>query len=191
MNNRWKNTFANVWLCLLAFRLNGAEPTSQPPKAGDLAVDFNLKTLADQPVSLGKLTKDQSVVLIVLRGWPGYQCPLCTRQVKEFADLVKQFQNAKATVVMVYPGPASELKAHAKEFLASKAWPPEFVFLIDPDYSFTRAYGLRWDAPKETAYPSTFIIDTNRKVRFAVVSKSHGGRTKAADVLKELAQLKP
>lgn len=50
-------------------------------------------------------------------------------------------------------------------------------------------YGLRWDAPDETAYPSTFVIDETRSVRFAKVSRTHGGRTKAAAVLAEVKQL--
>jgi hypothetical protein len=58
---------------------------------------------------------------------------------------------------------------------------------MDPDYKFTNAYRLRWDAPRETAYPSTFVIDRERKVRFAKVSKTHGGRATASEVLKALA----
>lgn len=46
--------------------------------------------------------------------------------------------------------------------------------------------GLRWDAMNETAYPSAFIIGQDGKVRLAHVSKTHGGRLKALDVLKSL-----
>ncbi|MGH7956231.1 MAG: hypothetical protein ACREH8_04380, partial [Opitutaceae bacterium] len=52
------------------------------------------------------------------------------------------------------------------------------------------AYGLRWEAPKETAYPSTFIIDRANRVRFAHVSKTHGNRVSAAAALETLATLK-
>jgi alkyl hydroperoxide reductase subunit AhpC len=62
--------------------------------------------------------------------------------------------------------------------------------VIDPDYSFTRAYGLRWDAKGETAYPSTFIIDKHQKVRFGHISKEHGDRVSAATALKEPNGLK-
>jgi hypothetical protein len=60
---------------------------------------------------------------------------------------------------------------------------------VDPDLAFVRSYNLRWDAPRETAYPSTFVIGRSGKVRFATVSRSHGGRAKAADVLKALQDL--
>ena len=51
------------------------------------------------------------------------------------------------------------------------------------------AYGLRWDAPSETAYPATFVIDRSGTVRFAQISRVHGGRTPAADVLAALVAL--
>ena len=92
---------------------------------------------------------------------------------------------------MVYPGPAEDLKAHAKEFLEMKGkqWPKDFTFVLDPDYTMVNAYGLRWDAPRETAYPSTFVLDKNGVVRFEKISHSHGGRAKAADVLEQLKDL--
>ena len=43
-----------------------------------------------------------------------------------------------------------------------------------------------WDAPRETAYPSTFVIDQGGVIRFAKVSKSHGGRAATGEVLKAL-----
>jgi O-acetyl-ADP-ribose deacetylase (regulator of RNase III) len=33
--------------------------------------------------------------------------------------------------------------------------PSNIVLVTDPDYTVTNLYGLRWDAPHETAYPST------------------------------------
>jgi thioredoxin-dependent peroxiredoxin len=156
------------------------------PTIGQLAPGFALNTLAGESVKLDALTSQSRVVLIVLRGFPGYQCPLCTRQVNEFVARAKDFSAKGVRVVMVYPGPATQLQARAKEFLASKDWPAEFVFLLDPDYTFTNAYELRWDVPKETAYPSTFIIERDGKVTFSKTSKSHGGRTTAAEVLGKL-----
>ena len=87
-----------------------------------------------------------------------------------------------------YPGPADDLKAHATEFKSSKGreWPKEFLYVLDPAYSMINAYGLRWDAPRETAYPSTFVLERGRVIHFAKISRSHGDRTTAADVLAEL-----
>jgi thioredoxin-dependent peroxiredoxin len=156
------------------------------PKVGDMASDFTLKTLDDQSVRLSDLTAKSQVVLVVLRGWPGYQCPYCTKQAHDYVNNAEKLKAAGVQVVMVYPGPADDLKAHATEFLGNKEWPKDFLFVLDPDYSFTKSYGLRWNAPKETAYPSTFIISKEGKVTFAHVSKQHGDRVGSDAVLKAL-----
>ena len=83
----------------------------------------------------------------------------------------------------------NDLVAHAKDFVAGKDMPAGFRVLTDPGYVFTVAYGLRWDAPSETAYPATFVIDRSGIVRFAQVSRAHGGRTPVADVLNALSVL--
>src|SRR5262245_31825753 len=159
------------------------------PKLGEKAPPFALLDLDGQRVTLaGELTHGP-VVLVLLRGWPGYQCPFCTRQFADFLGHAPAFEAAGARVVWVYPGPSDSVQQHAREFLASRALPANFRVATDPDYGFTNAYGLRWDAPQETAYPATFVIDRGAIVRFAQVSIGHDGRALAADVLKALAQL--
>ena len=158
------------------------------PKVGESAPAFALKSLDSEHVRLADLTARGNVVLVVLRGWPGYQCPICDRQVNEFITARAGFAEAKVQLVFVYPGPAADLEAHAAEFRTMKGreWPAEYRYLLDPDYTLVNAYGLRWDAPRETAYPSTFIIDAKGTVRFEKISHTHGDRTKAADVLAEV-----
>lgn len=172
----------------LAFTACAMHATT-PPQVGEAAPEFTLNTLDGKTVALKDLTAKQRIVLVVLRGWPGYQCPVCTKQVHDFVTKADEF-SGKATVLMVYPGRAEKLKEHAEEFLKNKGWPKEFILLNDPDYTFTKTYGLRWDAPGETAYPSTFIVDKAGKVRFAKVSKDHGGRASAAEALKALESVK-
>lgn len=178
---------ATFLTCATPFALNAAEI----PKVGDKAPDFSLKTLDDQTVKLSELTTKGNVVLVVLRGWPGYQCPICDRQVQDFIKIKSDFAQAKSQIVFVYPGPADDLKAHAQEFKnwKNKQWPGEFLFVLDPNYTLVNAYGLRWDAPKETAYPSTFVADQKGVIRFAKISHSHGDRTKATDILAEAKKL--
>ena len=159
---------------------------AEPPKVGETAPDFELKALDDSTVKLSALTKNGTVVLVVLRGFPGYQCPLCTKQVGDLIGKAKQFEAAKAQVVMVYPGDAEGLKPHAEEFIKNKNMPKSYRLVVDPDYQFLEKYGLRWNAPSETSYPSTFVIDRKRKVLFAKVSKSHGDRARTADIQKAM-----
>lgn len=168
------------------FLAAGLAAVAAPPVVGDKAPDFALQSLRGQTVRLSQLTARGPVALIVLRGFPGYQCPICNRQVHEFLGEAKAFAGAGAQVVMIYPGPGQDLRSRAEEFTADKTFPDHFNLLLDPDYQFTNLYQLRWDAPKETAYPSTFLIDRRGLVFFAKISNSHGGRTTAVEVLDAL-----
>lgn len=181
----------NAGLAFAALAVVATAQAMTTPKVGETAPDFTVRTLEQKPVELSVLTAQGPVVLVVLRGWPGYQCPLCTRQVQDYIAQAAKFKERGAQVVMIYPGPAEQLEARAGEFLKNKDWPAEFVFATDPGYGFTNRYSLRWDAKKETAYPSTFVIDREGRVRFAYVSKSHGDRVSAARVLAALDDFQP
>lgn len=83
-------------------------------------------------------------------------------------------------------GQAEGTRQRARE---GEGLPAHFTLVLDPDYTFTNPYGLRWDAKNETAYPSMFVLDGKRKVTF---SKTHGGRAKTEEVLKAiLAKSRP
>ena len=156
------------------------------PATGGKAPDFTLSTPEGVAVSLHDLTAKGPVVLVVLRGYPGYQCPYCQRQAHDFMENSGKFAQDGAQVLLVYPGPPADLGQRAKEFMDKQTLPANFHLVIDPDYAFTNQYGLRWDAPHETAYPSTFLIDPKGVIFFSKTSHTHGDRTTAAEILPEL-----
>ncbi|MGE3314328.1 MAG: peroxiredoxin family protein [Planctomycetaceae bacterium] len=173
----------------LAISVGVAAEPDEPkrPAVGDAAADFELATVdGKEKIKLTEQLKKGPVVLLVLRGFPGYQCPLCTAQIGKFLNRSKAFAKANATVVMIYPGPADGLKSHAEDFVRGKTLPDNFLLLLDPDYKFTNSYHLRWDAKNETAYPSTFVIGQDGKIRFAKISMKHGGRSSPDEVLKAI-----
>lgn len=160
---------------------------AQTPDVGQKAPVFTLSTPDGHPLSLPELTRTGTVVLVVLRGYAGYQCPYCVRQAHDFIENAGKFADAGAQVLLVYPGPPAELDQRAREFLAKQHPLPDGIHLVvDPDYTVINQYGLRWDAPHETAYPSTFLIDRNDNILFRKISHGHGDRTTAADMLVRL-----
>ncbi len=173
-------------LVLLAINLGVLAQSHKNLYPGNIASDFSLKDLKGKTYSLRELNKTGSVVLMVLRGWPEYQCPLCSKQVGSFVAEAKQFKEKGASVMMVYPGPAENLKNHAMEFSESFNIPENFYFVLDPDYYMVNKYKLRWDAPKETAYPATLVIGENGRIIFSKISHTHGGRASVEEVLKVL-----
>jgi peroxiredoxin len=176
---RTKNLFRTLVFPILTVSfLHAGSPT-----VGDRAPDFQLNAVDGQTLRLSETTPKGPVVLLVLRGYPGYQCPFCNRQIQAFIHEAAKFTSAGAQVVMVYPGPPQDLEKRAAEFLSEKPLPAGFHLLIDPDYQFTTRYGLRWQAPRETAYPSTFLIDRNGIIFFTKIVKAHGGRTTPQELL--------
>lgn len=167
----------------LAAAVMCATVTAAPPKPGDKVSDFKLKSIDGAEVTLADVTSDGAALIIVLRGYPGYQCPLCSRQVGDFVGRADEFKKLKTSLVFVYPGDVDDLDAKASEFLKGKTLPDGVTFLLDPGYTFTNAWDLRWNAKNETAYPSTFFVDQKGVVLAAKVSKTHGGRTTANDIL--------
>ena len=172
-------------LAMLAVLLFGSVVGSaQTPALGAKAPDFTLSTPSGTTVRLSQDTAKGTTVLVVLRGFPGYQCPYCVKQVHDFVEHSAEFAAKKTHVLLVYPGPPADLDQHAKDFLTKQAdLPANIELVVDPDYKVTNLYGLRWDAPRETAYPSTFILDAQRKILFEKISHSHGDRTSAEEIL--------
>jgi peroxiredoxin len=183
--------FGRVWgsvlaiACSLSFALSGF---GQTPSVGAKAPDFTLSTPTGKAVTLSSDEGGHGLVLVILRGFPGYQCPYCVKQVHDFADHASDFKAKNTRVLLVYPGPPADLDQHAKEFLEKQAELPSNVVLVtDPDYKVTNLYGLRWDAPHETAYPSTFVLDKKGMIVFEKISHSHGDRLSAQDALDHLS----
>lgn len=156
---------------------------------GDKAPNFSLSSINEEPIKLSHLNKHKQILLIVLRGWPEYQCPVCSRQVGQFIAEAEKFQKLNTEVLFIYPGPSEVLQKKAKEFTADFSFPKNFYFALDPDYKMINKYGLRWDAPRETAYPATYIINKKGKIVYSKVSSSHGGRTTTEEILEELVKL--
>jgi thioredoxin-dependent peroxiredoxin len=166
----------------------GAPAFAETPAVGAKAPDFTLSTPTGRAVRMSGVQRGHDLVLVILRGFPGYQCPYCVRQVHDFIDHASDFRTRNTRVLLVYPGPPADLDQHAKEFMAKQAeLPSNIVLVTDPDYTVTNLYGLRWDAPDETAYPSTFILDRKGVIAFEKISHTHGDRLSAQDALEHLS----
>ncbi len=187
-NGRSAVLLASRFVVMTLLLATTAMARAEAPKVGDTAPAFEMNAMDGSKVKLATLLKKGPVVLVILRGFPGYQCPICNVQVKELMDKSDRFNAAKSQVVLVYPGPAEGLKAHADEFVKDKTVPKSFRFVLDPDYAFLKSYDLRWEAANETSYPSTFVIDRKGKIVFAKISHSHGGRARSEEVLKALGK---
>ncbi len=160
------------------------------PESGDQATAFEGKDINGEAVNFAPAKQNSWTVLVFLRGFPGYQCPICSRQVGELIAKAEEFAVAKTQVIFIYPGPNKDLTIKAQEFMAGKSLPTGFQLIVDTDFKIVNAYHLRWDAPRETAFPSTFVIDPSGTIRLAKISKTHGGRASVQEILDVVAAKK-
>lgn len=190
-----------ILICVLVINCLTAVPASakdsnQPLDVGDKAPDFDLPIQGkDAYLTLSDLAKEGPVVVIVLRGYPGYQCEICRSQMGSLINrsrrLATALGNQPHRVVLVYPGAGPELERHAKRFIGSRKLPIPLVLVRDPDMEMVSDWGLRWktSGDRETAYPAAYVIGPGRRVKWAKVSKSHSGRVSVEQILKAIKQL--
>jgi peroxiredoxin len=117
-------------LALLLFPLATFAAT---PPVGSKAPNFMLSTPNGKVVHLSQLVGKHPLVLVVLRVYPGYQCPYCQRQVHDFVLHAVAFAARRVNVLLIYPGPPADLGQRAKEFLAAEPrLPSNLVLVTDP-----------------------------------------------------------
>src|SRR5271157_1722548 len=68
-------------IAILALVLTVSTAKAQAPATGNKAPNFTLLTPTGSSVSLESDTRKGTTVLVILRGFLGYQCPYCVRQV--------------------------------------------------------------------------------------------------------------
>jgi AhpC/TSA family len=95
-------------LCFAAARCRVA--AAEPPNVGQKAPDFELHTPSGNLIQLSKQIGNSTVVLVVLRGFPGYQCPYCQKQVHDFIEHAADFATKDTKVILIYPGPPDNLR---------------------------------------------------------------------------------
>jgi len=158
---------------------------------GDRVIDFDLPIVgSDDYLQLEKEIDHGVVVVVVLRGYPGYQCPICNQQLGQLINRASTLAQLAHRVIVVYPGDSDLLARHANDFVGSRRIPDPLVVVRDPGMKMVTQWGLRWDAPRETAYPAAYVIKKNRRVGWAKVSTSHAGRSTADEIIGELRRLK-
>jgi peroxiredoxin len=163
---------------------------AEQQQVGDRVIDFELPVVGSDAYLVLSDEYDQgAVVVVVLRGYPGYQCPVCRRQVGSLANRAKGLTGQAHRVILVYPGEGTELKRHSQQFMGSRSLPQPLVMVRDDEMKMVDSWGLRWNALKETAYPATYVIDRNGRIRWKKVSDSHAGRSTVEEILKELRKL--
>lgn len=168
-------------LVLLAVSLTSSAAT---PTAGETAPDFTLPTINGARLTLSTLTGRSTVVLVLLRGYPGYQCPFSQQLFDSYQQQAANLAAMGAEVVFVYPGSdGKDLSEDALQMTGTALLPSNVHVVLDPNYSFTNLYGLRWNAANQTVYPTTFVLNREGMVYFVHKGLSASDQTRVTDTL--------
>ena len=173
-------------------------------KAGDRLQPFTLEDATRTPVSLGQLVEAGPAVIVFYRGgW----CPYCNLALRTYQrELLPELDAFRARLVAISPQtPDQSLSTAEKAELA-------FTVLSDPGSRVARSIGIAFQQAGEVLAaqrqlgldlaqvnaegstqlprPTVLIIDQNRTVRFVDVQPDYTARTKVADILAALTDIR-
>ncbi len=173
----------------------------QALNVGDTAVDFVLPSADGDSVSLSELLADGPVVLAWYRGsW----CPYCNLELAALNDVLPQIEQYDASLVAISPEvPDSAASMVERDTI-------DFVVLSDVGNKVADKYGLVYELPQSvlqyfegridlSAYNAdnenklplavTYVVDTDRVIRYAFIDADYKRRGEPADILKTLREL--
>ena len=154
----------------------------------ELPSDIDELTFVDTLNNQVKLTDyfgKQNVVLVFTRGFSGMLCPFCRTQSSRLVANYDEFKKRNAEVLLVYPGDSE----HLEEFITAAKVSEKrevdkigFPILLDPDLRAVNYLQIAADL----AFPSTYILDKEGKVRFAYVGEAPNDRPSVKALLGQL-----
>ncbi len=156
---------------------------------GQTAPDFELPEARGGTVRLSDVIKQKTAVVVFYRGgW----CPICSKQLATLTLDYERFRELGAEVLAI-----SHEEVEKGKDLLKKIGPP-FKVLHDPSTEVIRSYGslaLQRDPlgvmlrKHNYAYPSIFIVDSERVVRWRYIGKDYKDRPPNELVLSALSSL--
>lgn len=138
-------------------------------------------------IDLDAFVGKHNVLVTILRGFGGQVCVYCTAQTKALADFAAQFAALDTQVVVVFPGPASGLRAFLEAYertFGAGAKPP-YELLYDTDLTLTRALHLE----DNIAVPSSLLLDRKGIIRWCRLAKDRADRPAAKEILGQIEAL--
>ena len=184
---------------------NGIEETrflnDEALNVGDTVPDFELNNALNHPVRLSDLLKNGPVVLSWYRGgW----CPYCNIQLRYLQSYLPHFKAAGATLVALSPElPDKSLSTTEKNNL-------QFEVLTDYNNEVARLFRIAFTlneelreiyddfhklenyngvTTNELPVPATYVIGTDRVIKYAFVDTDYRKRAEPAEILETLKSL--
>ncbi len=170
--------------------------------AGQTCPDFELKNAHGNIVSLDEQLKNGPQVISFYRGaW----CPYCNLEIRALKESLPAFRQLGAELIAISPQVPDKSLAQEEELKL------EFEVLSDTDNLLARQFGLVFTLPEEIQaiydafkidvadhngddkfelpIPATYIIDSDKKIRYAFVNADYTQRLEPSVIIEELEKL--
>lgn len=168
------------------------EPAQAPvtPKGADALIGKPLPQTrflgpSGDVVELAALAEGRPLVLVVLRGFPGYICPYCTAQTSALLNKLPEFEHLGARVAFVFPGEADTVPVFLdaiRDYRQQADLPVPVLF--DPELSAVRAMSISGDK----AQPTTIVMNAQGVVTFAYAGTGPDDRPPVRAILEEVSK---
>lgn len=139
----------------------------------ETAPDFTLESTAGDEVTLSDTLENGPTVVVMFQGaW----CPFCAEQLQTFSELSYDlWYNHNTDILPVSSDSIGNLVEMRDRYDL------QIQLLSDPTYSTTKAYTeiIEHDRRDDYTRSGTFVVDTDRTVRYEQVSENAADRTYA------------
>ena len=179
--------------------------TGQASKAlnvGETCPDFALNNAQGNSVSLHEQLKNGPLVISFYRGaW----CPYCNLEIRALKEALAAFRQQGADLIAISPQLPDKSLSQTEELKL------EFEVLSDIDNQLARQFGLVFTLPEsirsiyddfgidiaghngndtfELPIPATYIVDTDKTIRYAFVNADYTQRLEPSTIVEELQKL--
>ncbi len=168
----------------------------------EIAPDFSLPNPTGKSVRLAEVLKKGPVVVTFYRGsW----CPYCNLQLRAYQEILNQIHQFGADLVAISPQTPDhsmtiqekhDLKFHVLSDIANKiANEYKLVFTL-PDYLIENYKQMGLDIPSHNGdhtwslpIPATYVIGTDRRIRYAFVNPDYTKRAEPDEILAILKEM--
>ncbi|SOE23706.1 Peroxiredoxin [Spirosomataceae bacterium TFI 002] len=175
---------------------------SKTLNVGDIAPDFTLRNVQNQPVSLYNELANGPVILVWYRGgW----CPYCNITLHYLQEKLPEFKEAGATLIALTPElPDNSLSTTEKNNIAfnvlsdlgnkvGKEFGVVFELTAEIASIYEASFGLNntnGDDSNELPLAATYVIDTDKTIKYAFLDADHKKRAEPEEILKALKAIK-
>lgn len=137
-------------------------------------------------VDLRDFQGTRNIVLVFLRGFPGFVCPTCSAQTIALLKNAEEFEARDAQVVLVYPGAAESVPAFLDSIRTyEKDAVLPFPILLDVNLGAVQAFAIEGALAK----PTSVVVDKEGLIQFAYVGEAPDDRPSVKTLLEALDEI--